>query len=59
MANDGSVLERTKYTNKRAAAAAFAKYAAAKYNCAASSSPRATTASRRSLRWRGTIYPLR
>ena len=35
MANDGSVLERTKYTNKRAAAAAFAKYAAAKYNCAA------------------------
>ena len=35
MDNDGNMLERTKYTNKRAAASAFAKYAAAKYNCAA------------------------
>ena len=35
MDGDGNVLERTKYTNKRAAAGAFAKYAAAKYSCAA------------------------
>ena len=31
MGYDGNALERTKYTNKRAAAGAFAKYAAAKY----------------------------
>ena len=35
MDNDGSVLERTKYTNKKAAADAFAKYTAAKYDCTA------------------------
>ena len=36
MGYDGNALERTKYTNKRAAAGAFAKYAAAKYkNCTA------------------------
>ena len=35
MDNGGNVLERTKYTNKRAAADAFAKYAAAKYDCTA------------------------
>ena len=36
MDDGGNILERTKYANKRAAAGAFAKYAAAKYNgCAA------------------------
>ena len=35
MDSGGNVLERTKYTNKRAAADAFAKYAAAKYDCTA------------------------
>ena len=36
MDDGGNILERAKYTNKRVAAGAFAKYAAAKYNgCAA------------------------
>ena len=35
MDSGGNVLERTKYANKRAAAGAFAKYAAAKYDCTA------------------------
>ncbi len=35
MDGGGNVLERTKYTNKRAAADVFAKYAAAKYDCTA------------------------
>ncbi|MCE2508748.1 MAG: transposase, partial [Nitrosopumilaceae archaeon] len=32
MDDDGNILERTKYPNKRATASAFTKYAAAKYN---------------------------
>ena len=36
MDDDGNILERTKHTNKSAAAGAFAKYAAVKYkNCSA------------------------